>query len=228
MPLHPLNRRKHMSKKRTYPGQDVTVSYELVRCIHAAECAHGLPDVFDPAAKPWVNPDAASADQVAAVIHRCPTGALTYTRTDGGPAEAPPAVNTITVAPDGPLYVHGEVALATTAEADPAPEIRMALCRCGASQHKPFCDNSHLKAEFTHPGTLGTSKLASEPAADGGTLRITPSANGPLILQGPFELRSADGQTVCSGEKAALCRCGASQNKPFCDGSHRSLAFVAA
>lgn len=216
-----------MAKQHSYPGRHLTVTYELNRCIHAAECVHGLPSVFDPAAKPWVNPDAASADEVAAVVQRCPTGALQYTRTDGGPAEAPPALNTVTVAPNGPLYVHGQVALAPTAEADPTPETRAALCRCGASAHKPYCDNSHLKAGFADPGALGTSKLDPEPASEGGPLNITPAANGPLRLQGPFELRSADGQTVCSGQKAALCRCGASQNKPFCDGSHRQLPFVA-
>ena len=41
------------------------------------------PTVFDPQAKPWVQPGEASADEIAATIDTCPSGALTYTRTDG-------------------------------------------------------------------------------------------------------------------------------------------------
>ena len=65
-------------KPRVYEGRDITVEYDAARCIHVAECVKGLPAVFDPNRRPWVDPDAATADEIAAVVRRCPTGALHY------------------------------------------------------------------------------------------------------------------------------------------------------
>jgi len=68
--------------------------------------------------------------------------------------------------------------------------------------------------------------------ADGGVraetndgLSLTASANGPLLAQGAFVLRAAVGQGQYEGTNAELCRCGASRNKPFCDGTHERIAF---
>jgi len=55
-------------------------------------------------------------------------------------------------------------------------------------------------------------------------LKIKVLPNGPLLVQGSVELTMADG-SVISKENPALCRCGASQNKPFCDGSHAKIGF---
>ncbi|MFB3829531.1 MAG: CDGSH iron-sulfur domain-containing protein [Bryobacteraceae bacterium] len=54
--------------------------------------------------------------------------------------------------------------------------------------------------------------------------RITVSNNGPLRIEGEFEICDAQGNRFGLGERAAisLCRCGQSGNKPFCDGSHRA------
>jgi CDGSH-type Zn-finger protein/uncharacterized Fe-S cluster protein YjdI len=209
-----------------YPGAALTVRYDARRCIHAAECARGLPAVFDPERKPWVDADGAAADEIAAVIHRCPTGALTYLRHDGGPAEAVPAENTVTVSADGPLYLRGDLEVAlpdgTTVRAT-----RAALCRCGASKNKPFCDDSHYDAGFHDPGALGANKLGAAPegAPASGRLEIEPAAGGPLILAGPVRVAGAESGAY-EGVKGALCRCGGSSNKPFCDGTHRTLGFT--
>ena len=57
---------------------------------------------------------------------------------------------------------------------------------------------------------------------------ITPRANGPLMVQGDFKIVDSQGREYSvSGEVATLCRCGASDNKPFCDGSHRPAGFQA-
>lgn len=42
------------SKRREYQGDGITVSYELKRCIHAAECVRGLPAVFNLGKRPWI------------------------------------------------------------------------------------------------------------------------------------------------------------------------------
>lgn len=213
-------------KTYTYDGDDLTVTYDLTRCIHAAECVRGLPEVFDPDRKPWVNPDAASADAVAEVIHRCPTGALHYTRHDGGATEPVPAENTVRAVKGGPLYVRGDIVLMEAEGGKLLEDTRVALCRCGASQHKPFCDNSHQDRDWDDAGALGTSNL-SEGAngADRGALRIVLAEDGPLLLQGPAIIVSDDEAEAVHGTKAALCRCGGSQNKPFCDGTHRKVGF---
>lgn len=224
-------------KIHEYEGEQLSVSYDAKRCIHAAECVHGLPDVFDPDRRPWVELNEAGAEAIAEVIGRCPTGALKYERLDGGPAEAPPAESVVTVAADGPLYVQGDLRLdgARAPETDSAAErerveYRAALCRCGESSNKPFCDNTHMDVGFEDRGAVDTSRgtLVEDGAADAaGPLSITAASNGPLLFGGPVELRSEDGQSRVIVQNPALCRCGHSQDKPFCDGTHFSAGFQA-
>ncbi len=209
-----------------YPGEKISIQYEVKRCIHAAECAHGLPGVFDPQRKPWINPNEAAADAVATLVERCPTGALHFTRHDGGPAEAVPEQNRVTVAADGPLWLRGELEIIGPDGVVVLKDTRLALCRCGASNNKPFCDGSHAKAAFQDDGALGRNSVKTvESAGEERALRITPAADGPLAIKGKAEIVSADGQSGYSGNRMYLCRCGASQNKPFCDGSHATVGF---
>jgi CDGSH-type Zn-finger protein len=57
---------------------------------------------------------------------------------------------------------------------------------------------------------------------------ITPYRDGPLVVRGPFTLRTQDGEEVAVGRRTvALCRCGRSQLRPFCDGTHRVVGFTA-
>ncbi len=209
-------------KVRSYDGKDITVTYSLRRCIHAAECVHGLGAVFDPKRRPWIDPDQAPADQLAEVILRCPSGALRFERKDGGAEEPIPENNTVTVAPDGPLYLHGNVEV-TLPDGSVHQDTRVALCRCGASKNKPFCDNSHLKAEFKDAAVF--QKVMVKPDQNGGGgLKVQPARNGPLLVQGPLELVGVE-ETV-RGSQTALCRCGQSHNKPFCDGTHNKVGFA--
>jgi CDGSH-type Zn-finger protein len=66
---------------------------------------------------------------------------------------------------------------------------------------------------------------ASERAAEA---RITPYRDGPLLVRGPFLLTDQDGNEIATGrETVALCRCGKSRTRPFCDGTHRLIGFQA-
>src|SRR5690606_29754567 len=94
---------------RTYAADGIEVRYDPRRCIHFEACVRGLPRVFDPNRRPWIDPAQAAPAAGAEVVTRCPPGALHFTRTDGGPGEAVPTANAVTVAPDGPLYVRGDV-----------------------------------------------------------------------------------------------------------------------
>lgn len=216
-----------MSKKiHSYQSNDIEIRYDVARCIHAAECVHGAPAVFDPQAKPWIKPEAADGDTVAAVVMRCPTGALHFRRLDDGAEETPAASNTVTVAADGPLYVRGDVTVADAAGNLMLEDTRIALCRCGASKTKPLCDGSHKGIEFEDGGAVETGAPASaEPPPEGGKLRITCTANGPYLVAGAATLVDAFGESAGAAQGAALCRCGASNKKPFCDGSHKRVGF---
>lgn len=54
---------------------------------------------------------------------------------------------------------------------------------------------------------------------------ITVRAQGPLLVKGTCILRDADGNEITKNETFALCRCGSSSNKPFCDGTHKTIDF---
>lgn len=205
--------------KRSYEGAEITVHFDSRRCIHAAECVRSLRQVFDPRARPWIEPDAAPAEEVARVIERCPTGALSYEGRDSSNCPTPAE---LTVVADGPVYVYGDVSIRTEDDKT-IEEARLALCRCGASTNKPYCDNSHADIRFVDAGEVNRESGEAETLE--GELVISAMANGPLLLHGPFVLVSADGSQEFRGEKGALCRCGESSNKPFCDGTHNRIEF---
>jgi uncharacterized Fe-S cluster protein YjdI len=132
---------------KEYATDEIVVEWEPSLCFHSQNCVRSLPQVFDDSRRPWVNVDAATADEVEAAVARCPSGAL-RTRRIG-------------------------VAFAKRVE---APVIQ-----------------------------------ASE--------------NGPLLVSGGVRVLDAGGDVLFEGEKAALCRCGGSSNKPFCDGTHKTNGF---
>jgi CDGSH-type Zn-finger protein/uncharacterized Fe-S cluster protein YjdI len=209
----------------TYEGDEVTVTWDRERCIHAAACVQGLPDVFDPERRPWIDPSQATPDAVEAVVPQCPTGALHLTRSGEDP-EPTPETNRISMAPDGPLYVHADAELIDADGTTLLTDTRMALCRCGRSDNKPLCDGSHADG-FTDDGRVAVDLLSSpDDAAEDGPLRIRATEDGPFVVEGPVTIAGDDGETV-SGHSGALCRCGASDSTPFCDGSHSDVGFEA-
>ena len=213
-------------KIRRYETAGVVVTYDVKRCIHVEECVHGNAEVFNRERRPWIDPSQATPDEIADVVVNCPTGALYFERRDGGEEEQPPQENVMRLAEDGPLYVHGRVKLTLPGEGDPVNETRLALCRCGASKNKPFCDNSHLETEFKDAGMLGDGRLG-EVETEGEDLEISLVPNGPILIRGSLRLLDAAGEQPMEGTKGALCRCGASQHKPYCDGSHTAIGFEA-
>jgi CDGSH-type Zn-finger protein len=217
----------------------------------------------------------------------------------------------ITIAKDGPYLVSGGVPLAKQhivtndrgesiewREGESFPERdSYALCRCGQSGKKPFCDGTHKKVGFDGTETASRAPYAAQakrydgpemslldaeplcafarfcdpegqvwnlvqqtdqPRArqlvvheaghcPGGRLtalskagqalepQLQPSIglvedtargeSGPIWVRGGIPVQSADGTTYEVRNRVTLCRCGASSNKPFCDGSHASIHF---
>lgn len=133
---------------KEYTGAGIRVQWYAGRCIHAAACIRALPEVFDSRRRPWIQLGAASADAVADAVLRCPTGALHFVRTDGGPQEEPPPDMQIHEVRDGPYFVRGLVEIVDEDERLIRRDSRLALCRCGKSQHLPMCDNTHRAIGF--------------------------------------------------------------------------------
>jgi uncharacterized Fe-S cluster protein YjdI len=126
------------TEKKAYKGKSITVTFEAGRCLHAAECVHGLPEVFDLGERPWIRPDRAEAERLAEVVRRCPSGALRYELVDG--AETPSRPTRIARSSAGQLIVSGELSV-DTAEG-PRAETRAVLCGCGQSRRQPYCDHA--------------------------------------------------------------------------------------
>lgn len=124
---------------------------------------------------------------------------------------------TVTVGDSGPYHCPSAVV-------GGAAGAEVWLCRCGQSQNKPHCDGSHRAAGFTDAGRPPKGALG---AAGGPGLRVDVRPHGPLVVSGEVVVADAGGDLVFCGDRAALCRCGASATKPFCDGTHKKIGFTA-
>jgi CDGSH-type Zn-finger protein/uncharacterized Fe-S cluster protein YjdI len=206
----------------TVAGKLATIRFDGRLCIHARRCVLAQPGVFKSNVEgPWIDPDAANPEELVEVAINCPSGAIHVTRSDNGTEETAPKVNTIAIRENGPLAVHAEIELNGERIG-----YRATLCRCGHSNNKPYCDGSHVAAAFVSTGEPASAQ--SQPLAmRDGVVAITPYRNGPLGVAGPVEIISGTGHTIDRIENTALCRCGHSGRKPFCDGSHARYGFTA-
>ena len=195
---------------------DLKISFDMKTCIHARKCWLGLPQVFDPALRPWIRPDGTSTEAIVATIDACPSGALSYERR--GAHEPAPQVNIARLWENGPIELRGDLRLPGE-----EPRTRATLCRCGKTGNPPFCDGAHKDGfEATSLPQAGESEALE---STGGPLEITVFEDGPVALKGNVEIIGSDGRRVAQKTKAFLCRCGASAGKPFCDGSHKEAGF---
>lgn len=141
-----------------YANTDITVVWQPDKCIHSKICWTNLREVFDPAKRPWVNIEGASTETIMAQVKKCPSGALSFFKNQkeeqagsqtGEEAESTAENRTkIEIRPNGPIIIHTDCAINYS---DGRLENRSgvtALCRCGHSANKPFCDGSHRKHNF--------------------------------------------------------------------------------
>jgi CDGSH-type Zn-finger protein len=135
-------------------------------------------------------------------------------------------MNHIIVTTNGPLECRGELNIVAMDGKPIATETETWLCRCGQSANKPYCDSSHNGAGFKDSSSPQPAQPAGQ-AGESGALRVTLRVNGPLRLDGPVEIAHPVIGLIFAGKETALCRCGHSKNKPFCDGTHRQTGFVA-
>ena len=136
--------------RKRYTGDAVDVSFDPLRCRHAAECLRGLAAVFDLGRRPWILPDGGESADVVRVVARCPTGALrTHPRTSAA-HEQPDTPTEVTAMPGGPVLLRGDLHVTTPGGHD-EHETRAALCSCGATANAPYCDGTGTCGEWPHP-----------------------------------------------------------------------------
>jgi len=134
---------------KEYSNKDIKVVWNPEKCIHAGECVKGLPQVFSRDRTPWINMQGANSEEIMSVVDRCPSGALTYKKVQSATEDSDnmPSAN-INVKKNGPLLVEGGCSLTDREGRLLAEGGPYALCRCGGSGKKPFCDGSHIKIGF--------------------------------------------------------------------------------
>lgn len=138
-------------KRRDYPGKEITVHDNRKICSHAAECVNNLSSVFKLGSRPWINPDASKMNDIIDVVRRCPSGALSYSidRVEyRDPEEQRNPI--VTVLKNGPYHITGGIELIgeNIQFGEGASKEHYTLCRCGASENKPFCDGAHTNSNF--------------------------------------------------------------------------------
>ena len=137
-----------MPRLKTYQGNDISITFDLQRCIHSEQCGKRLHEVFDAHRRPWVEPNAADPETIAEVVSHCPSGALHAYLADGSPTESFYGPVDIVVNDDGPLRLRGDIEIVSPDGSVIGRETRVTLCRCGHSTNKPFCTGAHREAGF--------------------------------------------------------------------------------
>jgi uncharacterized Fe-S cluster protein YjdI len=157
---------------RKYRGKDITVYWKPDACVHASYCYRELIEVFDPGRRPWVDMNGAETDQIIEVVNMCPTEALTWKWNDEeknkeigidqtnqvifrrpellGTNEqlVPENPVSVKIMIDGPVVLKGDFSLHYNGIKKDVKEGIISICRCGASNHLPFCDGMHRKTGF--------------------------------------------------------------------------------
>jgi len=132
--------------KKEYRNGSTTVIWKPELCYHSKNCVRNLPDVFDPNEKPWIRAERATERELRATIDKCPSGALSY-KVDGETEETDQSA-VIEVMTNGPVLVKGSLRLKRGEREESLDQKVIALCRCGSSKNKPYCDGTHSKIGF--------------------------------------------------------------------------------
>lgn len=135
--------------KKEYNNGEVTVIWQPKICIHSGVCFRGLPRVFNPKVRPWVNIGGATTEAIVNQVKACPSGALSYRMNNEANVILEPIETKIEVRENGPLLVHGSLIVTHKDGSEETKNRITAFCRCGGSGNKPYCDGTHNKNNFS-------------------------------------------------------------------------------
>lgn len=139
-----------------YTNNEVTVVWKPKVCIHSTICWKGLIEVFNPKERPWIKMDGATTERIIEQVRKCPSGALSYFMNADEAKENEPdkviaeaaTITKVEVTPNGPYLIKNECLIVHSDGKEEIKSGTVALCRCGASSNKPYCDGSHGKTGF--------------------------------------------------------------------------------
>jgi uncharacterized Fe-S cluster protein YjdI len=145
-----LKKEKMKPVTKQYTNGEVTIVWKNEQCIHSTLCWKGLNAVFNPTERPWIKPEGASTTAIIEQVKKCPSGALSYFMNDEMESSTVNVdVETIVEAtPNGPLLVYGNILVKDATGKEHKRNKVTAMCRCGQSGNKPFCDGTHRKVGF--------------------------------------------------------------------------------
>jgi uncharacterized Fe-S cluster protein YjdI len=138
---------------KKYTNGEVTVVWKPKLCIHSAICAKGLPAVFNAQRRPWIDLDQATTQAIIEQVNKCPSGALSIKQNDfimDNQNTATPTNETLKIqaAPNGPFLIKTDCVIVHSDGTEEVKTGTVALCRCGASANKPYCDGKHKSIGF--------------------------------------------------------------------------------
>tara|TARA_R110002096_G_scaffold357703_1_gene550926 strand:- start:610 stop:1029 length:420 start_codon:yes stop_codon:yes gene_type:complete len=137
-----------MDKIKEYTNEDVTVVWKPGLCIHSEKCWRGLPEVFKPKEKPWIQPNGTKSTSVIEQVGKCPSGALSIKSDSKGSSALAEEGIKIEALKNGPLMVHSDCVITKSDGTTEVRQTRVTFCRCGHSANKPYCDGAHKKEGF--------------------------------------------------------------------------------
>ncbi|NCI48838.1 hypothetical protein GWC95_02820 [Sediminibacterium roseum] len=142
---------------KKYSNGEITVVWKPDTCIHSRICWTQLRQVFDPTKRPWITMEGTDTEKIIEQVRKCPSGALSYFRNEeeGGEGstgnnvvkEAAEILN-IKITPNGPILVNTDCRITHSDGTEEIKKGTTALCRCGASAKKPYCDGTHNAIGF--------------------------------------------------------------------------------
>ena len=146
--IHQKERAMSESKQKEYSNEEITVVWKPAVCIHSKKCWKELGEVFQPKERPWVKMDGASTAEIKAQVDKCPSGALSWYQNGDPDKGIPQNAGEVTIVPNGPIRIFGTLNIRHSDGTEETRERVTALCRCGLSANKPFCDGTHKRANW--------------------------------------------------------------------------------
>ena len=139
--------------QKEYSNGEIVITWKPDVCIHSANCIRQLPGVFNPAERPWIKIKNADTPHLIEAVDKCPSGAISWKRYNTETFEdqiqaAISASTKVNILKGGPILLKGKFELTDSAGTVISGKDNVALCRCGASGNKPFCDGSHSRIGF--------------------------------------------------------------------------------
>ncbi len=148
--------KKNKESVKEFSNGEVTVFWQPELCIHSANCLIGLPAVFNSKKKPWINVHASNSKEIMRIVDTCPSRALVHLKSSKFVTSKPRATvkkkakfARVQILKNGPALITGNFIVRDTKKKKIKIENEVAaICRCGGSKKKPFCDGSHQTVGF--------------------------------------------------------------------------------